>query len=431
MHPNGQLPAYEFAFGDVNPPVHAWAAWRVYKIAVDADGQRDRVFLARMFQKLLLNFTWWVNRKDAEGNNLFSGGFLGLDNIGVFDRSQPLPTGGYLEQADGTAWMAFFCATMLSMALELAKTDPAYEDMASKFFEHFVAIADAMNSLGGTGLWDEDDGFYYDQLHVGRRSEMPLRVRSLVGLMPLIAVEVLEDEVVDRLPAFKRAHALVPRQPARSRRPRQRSARGRRGHACCWRSPRASGWCACCATCSTRTSSCRRYGIRSLSKVHEREPYRFFHGGEEFRVDYVPGESNTGLFGGNSNWRGPIWMPVNYLLVEALERYHHFYGDDLRVECPVGSGRRLNLDEVARELSARLGAHLPARRPTADRPCHGGDARFADDPHWRDLVLFHEYFHGDTGRGVGASHQTGWTALAIRFIEDIARARAETEGQAG
>jgi len=424
MHPNGQLPAYEFAFGDVNPPVHAWAAWRVYKIAVDADGTRDRVFLARMFKKLLLNFTWWVNRKDAEGRNLFSGGFLGLDNIGVFDRSRPLPTGGHLEQADGTAWMAFFCATMLSMSLELAKTEPSYEDMASKFFEHFVHITDAMNALGGTGLWDEQDGFFYDKLHVGG-DEVPLRVRSLVGLLPLIAVEVLEDEAMDRLPAFRRRMRwFLENRRDLAGRVSLGAGEGEHDHGHVLLAiPSRERLVKALRYMLDETEFLSPHGIRSVSKVHEREPYRYFHDGEEFRVDYVPGESNTGLFGGNSNWRGPIWMPVNYLLVEALERYHHFYGDSLKVECPVGSGVWLNLEEVAREISARLGRIFLAG-PDGHRPCHAGERRFAEDPHWRGLVLFHEYFHGETGRGVGASHQTGWTALAIRFIEDIARVRA-------
>jgi len=425
MHPNGQLPAYEFAFGDVNPPVHAWASWRVYKIAVDERGQRDLVFLARVFNKLLLNFTWWVNRKDAEGRNLFSGGFLGLDNIGVFDRSRPLPTGGHLEQADGMAWMAFFCATMLSMALELARTEPAYEDMASKFFEHFVHITDAMNALGGTGLWDERDGFYYDKLHLdagAAEREIPLRVRSLVGLLPLIAVESLSSDVVDRLPAFKRRMMwFLANRPDLAGRV---SLSGGENRNVLLAIPSKERLIKVLRTMLDESEFLSPYGIRSVSKVHEREPYRFFHAGEEFRVDYVPGESNTGLFGGNSNWRGPIWMPVNYLLVEALERYHHFYGDELQVECPVGSGRWLNLQQVARELAGRLGRIFLADGQ-GHRPCHAGDLRFAQDPHWKDLVLFHEYFHGETGRGVGASHQTGWTALAIRFIEDLARARAD------
>jgi hypothetical protein len=419
MHPNGQLAAYEFGFGDVNPPVHAWAAWRVYKIAVDQHGHRDRAFLTRIFQKLLLNFTWWVNRKDEDGKHLFSGGFLGLDNIGVFDRSRPLPTGGHLEQADGTAWMAFFCATMLSMALELAKTDPCYEDMASKFFEHFVAIIDAMNNFGDSGLWDERDGFYYDEIHIGDR-EIPMRIRSMVGLLPLIAVEVLDDRVIDKLPAFKRRMAWF-----------FENRRDMAGHVTLAASDRGHMLLAI-LTRERLVRVLRRmldegeffsaHGVRSVSKVYEHEPYRFVLGGEEFHVDYAPGESNTGLFGGNSNWRGPIWMPPNYLLVEALERYHHFYGDELRVECPVGSGRMLTLDEMARELSARLASIFLADEQ-GQRPCHGGDRRFAEDPHWKDLVLFHEYFHGETGRGVGASHQTGWTALAIRLIEDQARGR--------
>jgi Glycosyl hydrolase family 63 C-terminal domain len=419
MHPNGQLPAYEFALGDANPPVHAWAAWRVYKIAVDARGQRDRGFLARVFQKLLLNFTWWVNRKDADGKNLFSGGFLGLDNIGVFDRSRPLPTDGHLEQADGTAWMAFFCATMLSMALELARHDPAYEDMASKFFEHFVGIADAINNLGQSGLWDEDDGFYYDELHVGDK-ETPLRVRSLVGLMPMVAVEVLEDGLMKKLPAFgKRLQWFLENRPDLA----GQVTLGEGDH----------GRLLLAIPSRQRLERVLRrmldegeflspYGIRSLSKAHAGAPYRYWIGNQELRVDYTPGEANTPLFGGNSNWRGPVWLPVNYLIVEALERYNHFYGGELCVECPTGSGRFMTLAEVAREISARV-----ARLFTADavgaRPCHGGDPRFAADPHFRDLVLFHEYFHGETGCGLGASHQTGWTALAIRLIEDTARPR--------
>ena len=431
MHPNGQLPAYEFAFGDVNPPVHAWAAWRVYKIAVDAHGHRDRVFLARVFNKLLLNFTWWVNRKDAEGRNLFSGGFLGLDNIGVFDRSRPLPTGGHLEQADGTAWMAFFCATMLSMALELARSEPAYEDMASKFFEHFVHITDAMNALGGKGLWDDQDGFYYDNLHLeqnGVDTERPLRVRSLVGLLPLIAAEVLENEIIDRLPAFKRRmNWFLENRPDLA----GRVIRSGSDHEHILLAiPSRDRLVKVLGYMLDESEFLSPHGIRSLSKVHEKRPYRFFHAGEEFRVDYVPGESNTGLFGGNSNWRGPIWMPVNYLLVEALERYHHFYGDALKVECPTGSGRWLDLEQVARELAARLGGIFLADE-RGRRPCHADDARFATDPHWRQLVLFHEYFHGETGRGVGASHQTGWTALAIRFIEDQARARTAAHAPRG
>jgi hypothetical protein len=422
MHPNGQIPAYEFAFGDVNPPVHAWACWRVYKMT-GPRGARDRVFLARTFQKLLLNFTWWVNRKDPEGRHLFAGGFLGLDNIGVFDRSRPLPTGGHLEQADGTAWMAFFCATMLSMALELAREEPAYEDLASKFFEHFIAITDAMNELGGSGLWDDHDGFYYDQLHM-MGQPIPLRVRSLVGLVPLIACEILEEEVVDRLPGFKKRMQWFLDN-------RQDLAR----HITCMMPKSHDGHTHRLLAIPSQQRLTRvlrymldeqeflsPYGIRSISRVHQDHPYVFGVHGEDYRVEYVPGESNTSLFGGNSNWRGPIWFPLNYLLVEALERYHHFYGDEFQVEYPTSSGRLMNLGAVARDLAARLaGMFLPDA--SGKRPCHGDERRYAQDPHWRDLVLFHEYFHGDTGRGLGASHQTGWTSLAVKCLEELARER--------
>jgi hypothetical protein len=422
MHPNGQIPAYEWAFGDVNPPVHAWAAWRVYKIT-GTRGKRDREFLERVFQKLLINFTWWVNRKDPEGRNLFSGGFLGLDNIGVFDRSSELPTGGHLEQADGTAWMAFFCGTMLSMALELASEDPAYADVASKFFEHFVAIVDAMNSLGGMGLWDELDGFYYDQIHVDG-VQIPLKVRSMVGLIPLFAVEILEEEVIGRLPGFrKRMQWFLDNRPDLARNISYMS---------CSVETRDSHRLLAIPT-RERLERVLKYlldeseflsarGVRALSRVHGEHPYVFRVGDQEHVVSYDPGESTTGLFGGNSNWRGPIWFPVNYLLIEALQRYHHFYGDGLRVECPVGSGKLMNLAEVSREIARRLSSiFLPDGEN--GRPCHAGDPRFARDPHWRDLLLFHEYFHGETGRGVGASHQTGWTALVVRCLEDLAADR--------
>ncbi len=420
MHPSGKLPAYEFSFDDANPPVHAWAAWRVYKIAVDGEGRRDRLFLERMFQKLTLNFTWWVNRKDTSGRNLFSGGFLGLDNIGVFDRSRPLPTGGFLEQADGTAWMAFYCLTMLSIALELAAADQAYEDMASKFFEHFVHISAAVNNFGGTGLWNDEDGFYYDRLHVDG-TEAAVCVRSLVGLLPLIAAEVLDDEVIDRLPAF--------RQRMRWFLNNRRDLAGKVSFGDHGRVllaiPSRDRLVRVLRTMLDETEFLSPQGIRSMSKIHQEKPYKFVFGGQALEVHYEPGESRSALFGGNSNWRGPIWMPINYLLVEALERYHHFYGDDLRVECPVGSGKGLTLQEVARELSARL-ARIFLADGAGRRPCHGGDARWSADPNWRSLVLFHEYFHAETGRGLGASHQTGWTALAIRLIEDAARLR---EGQ--
>ncbi len=427
MHPNGQLPAYEFAFSDVNPPVHAWAAWRVYKMTGEK-GKRDRVFLARVFHKLLLNFTWWVNRKDAQGRNLFSGGFLGLDNIGVFDRSQALPTGGELEQADGTAWMAFYATTLLSMALELASEDPAYEDVASKFFEHFMAIVEAMNHLGGTGLWDDEDGFYYDQLRIDGKS-LPLRTRSMVGIIPLFACEILEQDVVRRLSGFsKRTEWYLA------------NRRDLTEHIACMRSrgdasehdhrllalPSRERLVRVLRYLLDENEFLSPYGIRSLSRVHQEHPYEFRAGDQVYRVDYSPGEGTTGLFGGNSNWRGPIWFPLNFLLVESLERYHHFYGDSLKVECPTGSGHMLNLKEVAMEISSRLvSIFLPDG--SGQRPVHGGE-RFYDRPENRNLALFYEYFHGETGRGVGASHQTGWTALAVRLIEDLARDRApETE----
>jgi len=425
MHPSGQIPAYEFAFSDVNPPVHAWAAWRVYKISA-APGQRDREFLEGVFQKLLLNFTWWVNRKDADGRNLFSGGFLGLDNIGIFDRSQPIPGGGHLRQADGTAWMAFYASTMLGMALELAWHDGrihvAYEDMASKFFEHFIQIVDAMNHAGGTGLWNEADGFYYDQIDYGSHS-ITLKTRSLVGLLPLIAVEVLDRDLIDRLPGFKKRYEWFLKHRADL--------------------ARHISYCADDCTLGHRKTllavpSRERlvrvlrylldegeflsaFGVRSLSKHYESEPYAIRLDGQELRLDYVPAESNSHLFGGNSNWRGPIWFPINYLLIQALERYHEYYGDSLKVEMPNGSGRMLNLRQVAHEISARLGS-IFLRDPAGRRPVHGECTRYVDDPHFRDLVLFYEYFHGDNGRGLGASHQTGWTALAVRCLEDQAEA---------
>ncbi len=417
MHPNGQIPAYEFAFGDVNPPVHAWACWRVYKMT-GPKGQRDRLFLERTFQKLLINFTWWVNRKDVEGNHLFSGGFLGLDNIGVFDRSQPLPTGGYLEQADGTAWMAFYCSTMLSMALELASEDPAYEDVATKFFEHFVAITDAMNSLGGSGLWNEEDGFYYDQLHLpGMRTA--LKVRSMVGLIPLFACEILESDTLKKLPDFaQRMRWFL----------ENRMDLGKH-ISLCSSSPDHDNLLLALPS-RARLEQVLRYvldeseflsphGLRSLSKVHDAHPFEFMGS----RVEYLPGESNSGLFGGNSNWRGPIWFPLNYLLIEALERYDRFYGDHFKVECPVGSGTMLTLREVAIELSRRLAGIFMADA-SGHRPCHGTEARYAEKAEWKDLVLFNEYFHGDNGSGVGATHQTGWTALVIKLIEDLASHRA-------
>jgi len=380
-------------------------------------GRRDRVFLARVFQKLLLNFTWWVNRKDFHGDNIFSGGFLGLDNIGVFDRSRPLPTGGHLEQADGTAWMAFYCSTMLSIALELAREDPSYDDMASKFFEHFIAIADAMNTLGGTGLWDEEDGFYYDHLHLDGRST-PLKIRSLVGLIPLIAVDSLEDDVLSSLPGFRKRMAwfLENRKDLAGQIAWMEAPGSEKGHGHHLLAiPSRERLVRILRYLLDENEFLSPYGIRSISRVYGERPYVFRAGDQEYGVSYVPGESDTGLFGGNSNWRGPIWFPINYLIIEALERYHHFYGDTLRVECPTRSGRLMSLQEVADDLYRRLGRiFLPDGGN--GRPCHGGSPRYAEDPFWRDLVLFYEYFHGDTGRGVGASHQTGWTALAIRCL---------------
>jgi len=412
MHPNGQIPAYEFAFSDVNPPVHAWAAWRVYKISAPR-GSRDINFLESVFHKLLLNFTWWVNRKDTEGNNIFSGGFLGLDNIGVFDRSKPLPTGGYLQQADGTAWMGFYCLTMLSMALELAQTRPAYEDMASKFFEHFVAICESTNTFGGTGLWDEEDGFYYDQLKIDGKS-IPLRTRSLVGLLPLVAVETLEEERLEQFKGFRNRmdwFLKYRRDLARLITIDNRLGHNHRLLAV----PTRERLCRILGYLLNEDEFLSPFGIRSLSKIHATKPYIFRADGREYRVDYVPGEGNTQLFGGNSNWRGPVWFPINYLIVEALERYYHFYRNDVKVECPTGSGTFMNLQQVADEIVRRL-VSLFVPNDQGSRPCHGGDSRYASDPHWNKLVLFYEYFHGETGRGCGAAHQTGWTGIVGRMM---------------
>jgi mannosylglycerate hydrolase MGH1-like protein len=423
MHPNGQIPAYEFAFSDVNPPVHAWACWRVYKLT-GRRSERDQAFLARVFQKLLINFTWWVNRKDITGKHIFAGGFLGLDNIGVFDRSQPLPTGGHLEQADGTAWMAFYCVTMLSMALELAQNDPVYEDVASKFFEHFVAIADAMNTLGGSGLWDDTDGFYYDWLH-SDGSSIPLRVRSMVGLIPLMAVEVLDGEVLERLPGFaKRLQWFLDNRQDLARHisymePEQWTSHPRRLLAI----PSRQRLERVLRYLLDEQEFLAPYGIRSLSRLYQAHPYVCHVGTEAYHVEYLPAESNVDVFGGNSNWRGPIWFPVNYLLIEALERYHYFYGDSLQVECPTGSGQFMHLGAVARELTQRL-VRLFLPGEDGRRPCHGQQWHFATDPHWRELLLYHEYFHAETGQGLGASHQTGWTALVTRCLADLGRHRA-------
>ncbi len=425
MHPNGEIPAYEFAFSDVNPPMHAWACCRIYK-TTGARGQRDRLFLERTFQKLLLSFTWWVNRKDITGKYLFAGGFLGLDNIGLFDRSQPLPDGGQLEQADGTAWMAFFCVTMLSIALELAHEDHAYEDIASKFFAHFVAIVDAMNSLGSGGLWDEQDGFYYDQLLVNGQT-MPLCVRSMVGLIPLFAVEVLEGDIIDSLPGFcKRMNWFLENRKDLSQHISYMLGGGtHKGSHRLLAIPSRERLIRVLHYLLDEHEFLSPYGIRALSRVYLEHPYVFTLGGEAFSISYMPGESTTSLFGGNSNWRGPIWFPVNYLLIEALERYHHFYGDTLKVECPTGSDQMMTLGEVAYELSRRLvSIFLPDEQ--GKRPWYGQDERYATDPNWRDLTLFYEYFHGDTGKGLGASHQTGWTALVARLLHDVCQDHTQT-----
>jgi Glycosyl hydrolase family 63 C-terminal domain len=425
MHPNGQIPAYEFAFSDVNPPVHAWACWRVYKISGTKD-KRDRVFLEKAFHKLLLNFTWWVNRKDLSGKNLFSGGFLGLDNIGIFDRSRPVPGGGTLEQADGTAWMAFYCSIMLSMSLELASQDPVYEDIASKFFEHFVAIVDAMNTLGGSGLWDDEDGFYYDQIYFGD-SALKLKTRSLVGIIPLIAVEVFEKDVIDKLPGFKKRLAWFLNNRldlAQHVSFSSGSSDGKHLHGLLAIASRER-LTKILKRVLDETEFLSPFGLRSLSKAHEKSPFKLKIANEDFGVQYDPGESHTSLFGGNSNWRGPVWFPINYLLIEALERFHHFYGDLLKLECPNGSGNMLNLKQIADEICRRM-TLLFVKDSSGKRPCHGEDKRYVEDPYWKDLVLFYEYFHGDTGRGLGASHQTGWTALVTRCLEKILWAREKS-----
>jgi hypothetical protein len=418
MHPNGQLPAYEWAFGDVNPPVHAWAAWRVYKIERRMRGVADRGFLEKVFHKLLLNFTWWVNRKDPEGMNIFQGGFLGLDNIGVFDRSAPLPTGGHLEQSDGTSWMGMYCLNMLAIALELAKEDPAYEDVASKFFEHFVNIAHAMNDMGteGIALWDNEDGFYYDVLHLPNGDDHFLKIRSMVGLIPLFAVETLEPEIVDRLPGFKRRmqwfidnHADVPEHIEMT----QRSARGVRRLLSLANRKQLKR---ILSRMLDETEFLSPYGVRSLSRYHLDHPYEVQVNDHVSRVDYEPAESTSGLFGGNSNWRGPIWFPLNYLLVEALQKFHHYYGEDFKVECPARAGNEVDLWEVAAEISRRL-VHIFVRGKDGRRPVAGGLELFQSDPHWKDLILFHEFFHGDNGAGIGANHQTGWTGLVAKLIE--------------
>ncbi len=412
-HPNGQIPAYEWAFGDVNPPVHAWACWRVFQIDRKLTGEPDYQFLERVFHKLMMNFTWWVNRKDSEGNNIFEGGFLGLDNIGIFDRSQPLPTGGFLEQSDGTSWMAMYCLNMLKIALELAtKVDPIFEDVASKFFEHFLYIAAAMNR----GLWDECDGFFYDKLKLPGGDEKMVRVRSMVGLIPIFAVDTMEPESIEKLPGFRRRMdwfmkhrpdlatniASLSREGMGDRRLLSVLVRSRLERVL--------------HRLLDENEFLSPHGIRSLSRFHAEYPFRLRMDGREYGVKYEPAESQTGLFGGNSNWRGPVWFPVNYLLIEALQRYHHYFGDDLTVEFPTGSGNRMNLSQVACQLSRRL-SRIFLKDANGRRPVFGGAEKFQRDPFFRDCILFYEYFHGDNAAGMGASHQTGWTALVAKLLQ--------------
>lgn len=419
MHPNGQIPAYEWAFDDVNPPVHAWAVWEVYKTERDADnGRGDLDFLERALHKLIINFTWWVNRKDAEGHNIFQGGFLGLDNISVFDRSAPLPTGGHINQADGTSWMAMYCLNLMRIALELAKHNRVYEDIATKFFEHFLYIAEAMNNIGdqGIGLWDEDDQFFYDVLHFPDGKLMPLKVRSMVGLIPLYAVEILEPELLDKLPDFARRlkwfldhrpdlAALVSHwnEPGRGNRRLLSLLRRHRMKSLLRRM-------------LDETEFLSDYGVRSLSRAHLEQPYVFSCMHHKMSVQYQPAESASRLFGGNSNWRGPVWFPVNYMVITSIRRFAEYYDEDFKIECPTGSGNFISINEVADELVARL-TRLFRKDENGRRPVYNDNDKFQNDPHFRDYILFHEYFHGDTGRGVGASHQTGWTGLVAKLLQ--------------
>jgi mannosylglycerate hydrolase MGH1-like protein len=417
MHPNGQIPAYEWEFSDANPPVHAGAALRVYQIERRLRGKGDRNFLERVFLKLLLNFTWWVNRKDPQGLNVFEGGFLGLDNIGVFDRSRPLPGGLRIEQSDGTSWMMVYSLNMMSIALELAREDPSYEDVASKFFEHCVYITEAMNNIGGEaiGLWDEEDGFYYDVLHMPNGEHQKMKVRSMVGLIPLFAVETLEPEDVEQRPGFlKRMGWFLEHYPqfAQNVDMSMKSDKGVRRLLAVASKDRLAR---VLRYMLDENEFLSPYGIRSLSKVHAQKPFRLALDGMVNTIDYEPAESSSDMFGGNSNWRGPIWMPLNFLIIEALQRYDYYYGKDFKVECPTGSGQYKTLWEVSAELSRRL-SHLFLRRD-GRRPVYGKLEKFQSDPHWRDLILFHEYFNGDNGAGLGANHQTGWTALVAKLLE--------------
>ncbi len=425
MHPNGQLPAYEWNFGDVNPPVHAWGAWRVYTIerkmkgSGGAPAEGDRQFLERVFQKLLLNFTWWVNRKDEQGRNIFQGGFLGLDNIGVFDRSQPLPTGGYLEQSDGTSWMAMYALNLLKIALELAQYNPVYEDIASKFFEHFLSIASAMNATGDrqASLWDEEDGLFYDHIHLPSGDEVPLKIHSMVSLIPLFAVETIDLELLDKLPGFKRRFQwFMEHRPALTG-SISRHCKEDRGGKLMLSLVDENRLRRVLTRLLDEGEFLGPYGVRSLSKYHEAHPYVFQADGTTRTVDYNPGESRSGLFGGNSNWRGPVWMPVNYLLIESLQKFHYYLGDEYKVECPTGSGQMMTLWEVAAEISRRLVGIFRRDEESGRRPVFGPYEKFQTDPGWNAYPFFHEYFHADEGRGCGASHQTGWTGLIAKVLQ--------------
>ncbi|HTF66745.1 MAG TPA: hypothetical protein VK638_29080, partial [Edaphobacter sp.] len=426
LHPTGQIPAYEWNFGDVNPPVHAWATIFLYRTEQALKGQGDLEFLKRSFSKLMLNFSWWVNRKDRFGNNLFEGGFLGLDNIGVFDRSAPLPTGGHLEQADGTAWMSMFCQNMLEISCELAAHDPFFEDMAIKFAEHFLLIANAMNHTGPDGMWDEEDGFYYDVLRLPDGSTTRLKVRSMVGLLPLCATTVIEPWQRERTP---RVEAVL-RERLR-RMPELRDSihptgpghlgYGDRGIAALVHPERLRR---ILSRMFDEKEFLSPYGIRALSRYHAEHPYVFHVHGQDYRVDYLPAESDTGMFGGNSNWRGPIWMPVNVMLIRALLQFYAYYGDTFKIECPTGSGHWINLFEASQEIANRL-TRIFLQDESGRRPVYGGTEKFQTDPHWKDYVLFYEYFHGDNGAGLGASHQTGWTGLVSKLIEFYGRVDGE------
>jgi hypothetical protein len=424
LHPNGQIPAYEWNFGDVNPPVHAWATVFTHRLELAQKGEGDVEWLKSSFQKLLLNFTWWVNRKDRTGRNVFEGGFLGLDNIGVFDRSAPLPTGGYLEQADGTAWMALFCQNMLEIANHLALSDPDYVEMGLKFLEHFFWISSSMAYCGDTGMWDEEDGFFYDVLRLPNGQAMRLKVRSMVGLLPLCATTVFDGIVLKKYPEMaKRMDKFLGARPeigARIHDPAKTGVGGRRLASILDETKLRR----VLAKMLDENEFLSEFGIRSLSRYHADHPYVFHTGGQEYRVSYLPAESDTGMFGGNSNWRGPIWMPVNALIMRALLQYYLYYGNDLTVECPTGSGRHLNLYQVAEELSRRLG-NIFLKDKSGRRPVYGGTQKFQEDPHWRDLILFYEYFHGDNGAGLGASHQTGWTGVVARAMHLFATTTAE------